>query len=303
MRIIQHNKLDVPQSFTDPLSDNLIAFIDENSKRFSFDTANVYHLNNNNLVEYKDIITSSIKAKLIKNHRSTGSDMKKDIIKAVNDYYESIQNKLPISMIVFEHVYSSLTESSMLFFTEHHDMLLIDTTTSTLELAIMKNMFSYLPLNDDYVARAVTQSVGYESSSTKGVFPFTTFLLPFDEKSFKIYFEKSQTKSLELQVRILQAGQDKFENLNISDDKILNTSLKNIDIVNTRLLHNNIIIFNEYDLSDYNIRDLISSYLMPFIEDLNSKYEIIDDIPVALTKEYYEYFKANIKPVIEMAKC
>jgi hypothetical protein len=303
MRIIQHNKLYVPQSFTHRLSDNLIAFVDENSKRFSFDNANVYHLNNNNLVEYKDIITSSIKAKLIKNHRSTGSDMMKDIIKAVNDYYENLQNKLPTSMIVFEHVYSSLTETSMLFFKEHHDMLLIDTTTSTLEFAITKNMFSYLPLNDNYVARAVTQSVGYESSSTKGVFPFTTFLLPFNENSFKIDFEKSQTKSLELQVRILQAGQDKFENLNISDDKILNTSLKNIDIVNTRLLHNNIIIFNEYALSDYNVRDLISSYLMPFIDDLNSKYEIIDEIPVALTKEYYDHFKANIKPVIDMAIC
>lgn len=303
MRIIQHNKLYVPQSFTHRLSDNLIAFIDENSKRFSFDNANVYHLNNNNLVEYKDIVTSSIQSKLMKNRRSTGSDTMKEVIKEVNDYYEKLQNKLPISMIVFEHVYSSLTESSMLFFKEHHDMLLIDTTTSTLELAIIKSMFSYLPLHDNYVARAVTQSVGYESASTKGVFPFTTFLLPFDEKSFKIDFEKSQTKSLELQVRILQAGQDKFENLSISDDKTLNTSLKNIDIVNTRLLHNNIVIFNEYTLSDYNVRDIISSYLIPFIDDLKSKYEIIDDIPVALTKEYYDHFKANIRPVIDMAIC
>lgn len=321
MKIIQHNKRHVPQSFTRNLSTNLQAFIDEHSELFSFDLANVYHLTSSNIEEYKDIITSSIDAHLRKSRGPLGKDTLKELIKDVNKYYDDLHNILPISMIVFEHIYSSLTETSMLFFKEHANMLLINSSTSTFDFSnkqyMLSNLPSYLLIDEsNYDVRAIIKSIGYESSSTKGTFPFVSFLLSFDKVTSTIHKQSKKDKKLELQVRLLTSEQYKFHEISIEENLITSNDEKKLIsdisddtkinygyVLNTRLINNDVIIFNEYCLSNNDDRQTITSYLLPFIEDFKSKYEIIDNIPVALTKEYYEYFKANIKTVIEMAKC
>lgn len=318
MKIIQHNKLHVPQSFTRNLSDNLQSFIDEHSELFSFDLANVYHLTSSNIGEYKDIITSSIDAHLRKSRGSLGKDTIKELIKDVNKYYDDLHNILPISMIVFEHIYSALTETSMLFFKEHANMLLLNPSPSTFDFSdkqyMLSNLPSYLLMDEsNYDVRAIIRSIGYESSSIKGTFPFVSFLLSFDKLTSTINKQSKKDKKLELQVRLLTSEQYKFHEIDIAENLINSNDEKKLIsgdtkinygyVLNTRLMHNDVIIFNEYCRSNNDDRKTITSYLLPFIEDFKSKYEIIDNIPVALTKEYYEYFKANIKTVIEMAKC
>lgn len=318
MKIIEHNKCHVPQSFTCNLSANLQAFIHEYSEMFSFDIANVYHLTSSNIEEYKDIITSSIDSHLRKSRGPLGKDAIKELIKDVNKYYDDLHNILPISMIVFEHIYSSLTETSMLFFKEHSNMLLIKSPQSTFDFSdkqyMLSNLPSYILIDEsNYDVRAIIKSIGYESSSTKGTFPFVSFLLSFDKVTSTINNKSKKDKKLELQVRLLTSEQYKFHEIDIAENLINSNDEKNLIsgntkinygyVLNTRLMHNDVIIFNEYCFSNNDDRKTITSYLLPFIEDFRSKYEIIDNVPVALTKEYYEYFKANIKTVIEMVKC
>lgn len=83
-------------------------------------------------------------------------------------------------MIVFEHIYSALTETSMLFFKEHANMLLLNPSPSTFDFSDKQHMLSNLPsylLMDEsnYDVRAIIRSIGYESSSIKGTFPFVSF--------------------------------------------------------------------------------------------------------------------------------
>jgi len=321
MQIIQHNKQFLKKASKRTLSANLLSFIDETNQRLGFDNAQIYHLTHSNVDEYKDIIISSINVHLRKSRGIIGKDTIKELIKDVNQYYDDLHNILPISMIVFEHIYSSLTETSMLFFKEHADMLLIDSSKTTLDLSHNKNMLNHLPsyllINEsNYDVNSIIKSIGYESSSMKGIFPFVSFLLSFDKATATIHskqFEQNQSKKLELQVRLLTSEQYKVHEINVAESLINSNDEEQIIseniqfycgfVLNTRLIHNDVIIFNEYSRFNNDVKKTIVSYLLPFIEDFKSNYEIIDNVPVALTKEYYEYFKANIKPVIEMAKC
>jgi hypothetical protein len=309
MQIIQHNKLSVHKSSKRPLSDNLLSFLDETNQRFGFDNAQIYHLTHINVDEYKNIIMKTIKEHLRKMRGIGPKDKMDEVIKEADRYYEDLQNILPTSMIVFDHVYLSVTESALLFFKEYNDMLFIESVMSTLELVRSRYLFNSIVIgkeNGSYISPSI-QSIAYESSSTTGVFPFMSFLISFDEKNSKIDLRQrnaSHHKKLELQIRTLLMGQDDSIKLNSPHNlDISKFDLDNAYIFNTRLIHNGVIIFNEYDLSVNNERAIVVDYLMPFVEDLKSQYEITDDIPVSLTKEYYDHFKANIRPVIDMVVC
>jgi hypothetical protein len=307
MQIIHHNKTTVQRSSKRTLSANLLSFLDETSQRFGFDNAQIYHLTHSNVGDYKDIIMTTIKEHLKKMRGLGPKDKMEEVIKEADRYYEELQPILPTSMIVFEHIYFSVTESSMLFFKEHNEMLFIENIMSTLELNRPHFIIDNLIMPNGSWKMPVVQSIAYESSSVKGTFPFLSFLFPYNEKTSKIDFsqrEKAHNKKLELQVRTLRMGQDEAIKLNIPHNiDSFNINLDNAYVFNTRLIHNDIIIFNEYDISINDDRKTVVAYLMPFLEDLQEKYEINDDVPVTLTKEYYDYFKANIRPVIDMVMC
>lgn len=307
MKIIQETQSLITTTVsTSNISVNLMSLIDNLNKYHSFDSAHIYHLTYNNISAYKHIIMESIK-RYIRNIRNIGpEDKHHDLIRDVNEYFTVVvEPLLPISMILFEHEYLSINESFMLFFKEHGDIILINEKASTFDVPKPHYVVNSLVLNDN-VYHSSVKGVCYESSNINGFVTFISFLLPFDKDALKIdiYKREKPLKKLELQVRTLHMGQYKSVNINMPKNlDVSKISNNHKFIFNTRLIYNGDIIFSEYDIVLNNPEETIALHLMPFVNNIKERYEIIDDIPVAITKEYYDHFKANIKPVIEMVLC
>lgn len=306
MQIIQHTQSMIQTTVPKAnLSDNLMSLLNDVSKYHSFDSAHIYHLTHHNVVEYKHIILQSMSENLRKIQNIAPKEKSQDIIGDVNEYFtDVVEPQLPISMIVFEHNYLSVNESFMLFFKEHGNIILVDKQVSTLALPNTHYVLQSLML-DERLYAPVAQGLAYESSTTHGLFPFVSFLLPFDKDAsiIDLYQRERPYKKLELQVRTLGMGQDKSANINIPKNLDVAKHYDHKCIFNTRLIYNGEIIFSEYDIALNNPREIVEAHLTPFVDNMKSRYEIMDNVPVALTKEYYDHFKANIKPVIEMIKC
>lgn len=307
MKIIQETQsLITPNISTSNLSDNLMSLIDNLNKYYSFDSAHIYHLTYKNLSEYKHIIMSIMKRHIINTRNIKPEDKTDNLIHDVNEYFTVIlEPQLPISVILFEHEYLSINESFMLFFKEHGDIILVNEKASTLDIANPHYVVNSLILNDN-VYHPSFKGVCYESSNINGFFTFVSFLLPFDKDALKIDISKRDKplKKLELQVRTLHMGQDKSVNINMPKNIDVSKLNKNHKFIfNTRLIYNGDIIFSEYDIILNDPIKTIALHLTPFINNVKEKYEIIDNIPVAITKDYYDHFKENIKPIIEMILC
>lgn len=310
MKVIQHNTHFNRSLPKDGISDNLISFLEMINQQFSFDQAHLYHLTNENISDYKGVVIEAIgnRIKLLRGVRPR--DNQESIVKEINSEFAEIvdANILPASLIIFDYVYGSTVESSMVFFYEHNDMLMINTKFST--LTFENKYFQAPPISSDglYYSPAV-ESLAYESSTTKGTFPFASFLIPInmEKNHFDSFHRGHHQKKAEFQVRELDGGQDKFQALTIPPDLDMNRFMFRYNgqpkILNTRLIYNNEVIFNDYDIIDCDPQKIVMKKLLPFLTDFKSQYEIIDSTPVKVSAEYYQHFKANIWPVIEMAKC
>lgn len=307
MKVTQHNAPFNRSLPKEGISPNLISFFEMMYSRFSFDSAHIYHLTHHNINEYKSIIMVSIRERLKKKLGLSINDNPSSLQKDVMESFDEIVSELlPISMVIFDYEYASAVESSFMFFKENNDILIIDTKFSTLEIGRSYFMFSGLNFPQGGYQSPVMQVTAYDGLTTKGEFPLMVYLLPMDDDGIHIdpYKQDKHHKKAELQIRVLHLGQDKFQKISIPVDLIeARWNYDNRSIFNTRLIYNGEIIFSEYDVIQKVPQDVVLSHLLPFTTDLKSTYEIIDDIPVAMTAEYYQHFKKNIWPVIEMAKC
>lgn len=304
MKVIQHNTPFNRSLPEDEISSNLSSFLELSNKMFSFDEAHIYHLTNENVNDYKSVIMKAFGNRIRILHNIGPFDNQDYAIKSTQDYFDSIidANIFPKSLIVFNHVYGSTVESSFVFFEEHNDILMIDDKFSTLEMG--KASYYRISTSDSLYASPIVASLGYESSTTNGIFPFVSFLLPVNAE--KNHFEQHRSdvphKKAEFQIRELVSGQDKFQKLTIPSDFKMSRHFERPMILNTRLIYNNEVIFNDYDIIDRDPQKIVTEKLIPFINDFKSQYEIIDNVPLKMTAEYYKHFKDNIWPVIEMAK-
>lgn len=311
MKVIQHNTHFNRSLPKDGISDNLVSFLEMINQQFSFDHAHLYHLTNTNISDYKSVIIEAI-GNRIKLLRGVGPrDNQDSLVKEINSDFDDIMdaNIFPVSLIIFDYVYGSTVESSMVFFHEHNNMLMINTKFSTL---VFENQYFHAPhisSSDGLYYSPAVESLAYESSTTKGTFPFASFLIPvnMEKNHFESPYREIHQKKAEFQVRELDGGQDKFQQVTIPPNFDMSKFMFKFNghpkILNTRLIYNNEVIFNDYDIIDCDPQKIVMQKLIPFLTDFKSQYEIIDSIPVQVSSEYYDHFKANILPVIEMAKC
>jgi len=311
MKVIQHNahfNRSLPKNV---ISDNLVSFLEMINQEFSFEQAHLYHLTNENINDYKSVVIEAI-GNRIKLLRGVGPrENQESLVKEINSDFDEIvdSNILPASLIIFDYIYGSTVESSMVFFHEHNDMLMINTKFST--LSFKSNYFQAPPISssDGRYYPPVVESLAYESSTTKGTFPFASFLIPvnMEKNQFESHYRERHQKKAELQLRELDGGQFDFKQLtlppNFDIHQFVSRHHGNPKVLNAKLIYNNEVIFNDYEIIDRDPQKMVAQKLIPFLTDFKSQYEIIDSIPVQVSSEYYQHFKTNILPVIEMAKC
>jgi hypothetical protein len=287
-------------------SENLTQFIKDVSDKFEFDSAEVYHLTHQNVNQYKHIIISGIDAYFINRYGVFGQKKSDSITKEVTEFYEiTLMNALPISLIVFSHNYASSIESELLFYKEVESLILFDNDLSTIKLSRKIHALHRLYIDENYNINPKVESSAYESSTTYGPFELMTFLLPFNNESSLIDSSRhdSSQRKLELQVRTLRPHSDRNQKLNMPPlDKLKRFDPERGLVFNTRLIYNNEVIFSEYDISMGNEYEIVKKHLTPFIENIEKNYEVISEMKRAPTKEYYDYYKANLAQVIEMAQ-
>lgn len=312
MKITQHNSPTNPSLHSEDLSDNLRSFLSLIQERFSFDAANIYHVTNENLHLYKHVIVKAITSNLREHSEISVYNNQDNFIKNINDEFENIMeaNIFPKSLIVFDYGYMSTVESFMVFFEENNDLLSINTKFSTLPLGDRSFFFDRIEFPDGRSYPPVLEALCYESSTSYGFFPLVSYLLPvnIDKSHFELSSSFRPHKKAELQIRLLDSGQDKRQNLklppNFDIHQYIGRYYDRPKIFNTQLIYNNEIIFSDYNIvEDKKPHDVVLEKLLPFSTDFKRDFEIVDAVPVAVTSEYYEHFKKNIWPVIEMAKC
>jgi len=198
-------------------------------------------------------------------------------------------------------------ESSTVFFKEHNDMLMINTKFSTLNFEKRHFYAPHISSSDGQYYPPVVESLAYESSTILGLFPFASFLFPvnIENNHFENFYQDIHHKKAELQLRELDVRQFDFKQLtlppNFDIHQFVSRHHDKPKVLNAKLIYNNEIIFNDYDIIDRDPQKMVAQKLIPFLTDFKSQYEIIDSIPVKVSAEYYQHFKANILPVIEMA--
>jgi hypothetical protein len=308
MKVIQHNTPFNHSFSKNEISPNLISFLEMIKQQFSFDQARIYHLTNENISDYKGVLIESIRNRIAL-LRGIGPHEKQDsLFKETTSEFDSIIEAriFPLSLIIFDYVYGSTVESSTVFFKEHNDMLMINTKFSTLNF---EKRYFYAPQissTDGRYYPPVVETLAYESSTTPGLFPFASFLLPvsIENNQFENFYQDIHHKKAELQLRELDGGQFDFKQLTLPPNFDIHQFVSRHNgrpkVLNSKLIYNNEVIFNDYEIIDRDPQKMVHQKLMPFLTDFKSQYEIIDSIPVKVSAEYYQHFKANILPVIEM---
>lgn len=311
MKVIQHNTPFNHSFQKNEISPNLISFLEMIKQYFSFDQARIYHLTNENISDYKGVLIEAIRNRIALLRGIGPHENQDSLIKETKSNFDDIidANIFPLSLIIFDYVYGSTVESSTVFFKEHNDMLMINTKFSTLHF---ENRAFYAPPIYATAGRhypPVVESLVYESSTTLGLFPFASFLLPvnIENNQFENIFQDVHHKKAELQLRELGGGQFDFKQLTLPPNFDIHQFVSRHNgmpkVLNAKLIYNNEVIFNDYEIIDRDPQKMVNRKLIPFLTDFKSQYEIIDSVPVKVSAEYYQHFKANILPVIEMAKC
>lgn len=309
MKVIQHNTPFNHSFSKNEISPNLISFLEMIKQQFSFDQAHIYHLTNENIGDYKGVIIEAIRNR-IKLLRGIGPCENQDsLIKETTSEFDYIINGhiFPLSLIIFDYVYGSTVESSTVFFQEYNDMLMINTKFSTLNFEKRYFCAPQISSTDGQYYPPVVETLAYESSKTLGIFPFASFLLPvnIENNHFENFYRDAHNKKAELQLRELDCSQFDFKQLtlppNFDIHQFVSRHNSRPKVLNAKLIYNNEVIFNDYEIIDRDPQKMVNQKLIPFLTDFKSQYEIIDRIPVKVSAEYYQHFKANIWPVIEMA--